>query len=132
MNKNYINGCLRWLANELVPFYNSKTLPKSVMSKLNVFYESIEASIDWERFSRQDLLTLGFLNWEEHDTPDDLSGVWFIPHWLFPIIPDGMKVYTSDGESFFFDSETAPTEVLYGCLTFGIMIEPVKAVSTDE
>ena len=132
MNKNYINGCLRWLANELVSFYRTKTLPKAVMSKLNVFYESVEASIDWYRLSKQDLLTLGFLNWEEHETADDLYGVWFIPNWLFPVIPEGMTVYTSDGSSFLFNSEKAPTEVIYGCLTFGIILEPIEVVTTDD
>lgn len=120
MNKNYVNSCLRWLANELVPFYNNGGLPKALMSKIDTFYTSVGDSFDWFNLSKEDVQRLGFLNWEDSD---DNGGVWFIPSWLYPIIPEGMILYNKNGEKFEFTSQTAPREVMYGCLTFGVVLE---------
>lgn len=119
LNKNYINSCLRWLANELVPFYKTRSLPRGVMDKLDTFYSSVSKSLDWYNITEQDMLNLGFLNWGDND--EDSVNVWFIPNWLSPIIPEGLTVYNTQGTPFDFDPKTASTEVLYGCLTFGIL-----------
>lgn len=123
MNKNYINSCLRWLANEIIPFYSNEKLPSTLRNKVDTFYESVSNAIDWYNLTKTDMLHLGFLNWEEHEHEDDTSGVWFIPAWLFYAIPEGITLTDKNNNQFTFYRNTAPTEVMYGCLTFGVTID---------
>ena len=118
MNKRYMNSCYRWLLNELIPYYNNEDLPTELKQRVSKFYESIDTTIDWFNLSAEDMLFLGFLNWEEQPT----SGVWFIPAWMFPIIPEGIVLYDIDGVSFEFNSKTASKESMFGCLKYGIML----------
>ncbi len=120
MNKHYITSCLRWLANEIVPFYNNNELPEALKTKIDVFYKSVSNSIDWFNLEENDVQKLGFLNWDE--TPEE-QGVWFIPTWLYHAIPEGMLVFDTKGQPFEFRSETAPKETMYGCLTFGVKLD---------
>ena len=119
-NRGYINRCLRWLVNELYPFYSNNNLPHELNDKMEVFYDSIKDALDWDGMTRKDLLRLGFMNWDADDD-DCPSGVWFIPNWLFPAIPEGLTVYDANGRSCIFSSGTASTEIMYGCLTYGIL-----------
>ena len=118
MNRGYINRCLRWLANELFPFYFEGELPKDLQQKVDIFYKSVEGCIDWYNMTKKDLLRMGFLNLDEDDEPS--QSLWFIPTWLFPVIPEGMTVYDAEKKPFAFFKSTAPTDVMYGCYTFGI------------
>ena len=121
MNKNYVNRCLKWLANEIVVFYNNNTLPEELNVKIDTFYDCIKKSIDWFSLTKKDVQRLGFLCWEEDDESAD-TGVWFIPNWLLPVIPEGLILYDKDGQPFEYHRVSAPDEVLYGCLTFGVKI----------
>ena len=118
MNNHYINSCFKWLANELIPYYNDKNLPVELQDKVTTFYQSLNKSIDWFNLDPKQMLSLGFLNWEEEPN----NGIWFIPAWLFPIIPDGMILYNVDGKKFEFNSKTSSKESMFGCLTYGIRL----------
>lgn len=118
MNKNYINGCLRWLVNELFPYYNTNSLPENFETKMSKFYDQIRSTVDWYNLTIKDVQRLGFLNWED----DPTDGVWFIPAWLFYAIPEGMTVWDKNNIAFEFHQIDAPKEVMYGCLTFGVYI----------
>ena len=118
MNRHYINSCLRWLANELVPFYDANDLPEELMEKIDKFYKLLNNSVDWSNLTKKDLQRLGFLNWNE----DNDTGVWFIPHWLFFAIPEGMILWDKNEQPFKFFKSKAPTEVVFGCLPFGLML----------
>ena len=120
MNKNYINGCLRWLANELAPYYDSEDLPENLRLKMSKFYQELNSSIDWYNLTKRDVQRLGFLNWED----DDSTGVWFIPCWLLPAIPEGMTLYDKNECQFEYHKSTACKDIMYGCLTFGIVLPP--------
>lgn len=119
MNTKYINACLRWLVNELYPFYNSKTLPAELMSKIEIFYCSVSRDFDWTHPRKEELQALGFLNWEETN-PE--QGVWFIPQWLFPAIPEGTILYDKNKVPFEFKQKIAETETMFGCLSYGVII----------
>lgn len=119
---NYINSCFRWTINELMPFYQDGLLPQELSDKIKIFYSSISSAIDWYNPTKEELLQLGFINWEDHTTNDDTSGVWFIPRWLFPIIPEGIVLCSKNGSKFEFHSRTASKEVMFGCLTYGLLI----------
>lgn len=117
MNRNYINGCLRWLINELFPYYNTNSLPENFEYKMSKFYDYIKDTIDWYNLTIKDVQSLGFLNWED----DSTKGVWFIPAWLFYAIPEGMTVWNKNNVPFEFHQSEASKEVMYGCLTFGVL-----------
>lgn len=119
MNKHYINRCLRWLTNEITPFYIGDVLPEELHDKISTFYNCIRNSIDWFNLTKADVKNLGFLNWEE-DEDSMAAGVWFIPTWLFPAIPEGFRVTDKDGKSFAFHALSASQESMYGYLTYGI------------
>lgn len=118
LNENYINRCLLWMMGELADLYANDNieLPENFNTKIDTFYNCISTAIDWENLSIEDLRRLGFLNWDM----DNKDSVWFIPSWLEPIIPEGLLVYDKDGREFEFNSEEAPINVMYGCLTFGV------------
>lgn len=120
MNKHYVNRCLRWLANELVHYYNEESLPQPLTTKIETFYRSISGAIDWFNLTTKDVQELGFLNWEDNDAED--KPVWFIPSWLFHAIPEGIMLYDKNGEPFIFHANTAPLDVMFGCLTFGVKV----------
>lgn len=122
MNTNYINSCFRWLINELFPYYNLKKLPNDLMLKMDTFYDSVNKTFDWYNPSKTDLLKLGFINWEDHSVDDCTAGVWFIPCWLFPVIPEGMTLYDTSEKPFLFKKEEASKKTMYGCLTYGVKI----------
>lgn len=121
MNKHYVNSCLRWLANELVPYYNNNSLPDTLITKIETFYRSVSSAIDWFNLTKKDVQRLGFLNWEDPDV--DQTPVWFIPSWLFHAIPEGIMLYDKNGDPFTFHSDAAPLDVMFGCLTFGVKVE---------
>lgn len=129
MNRGYVNRCLRWLANEMFPFYFDGELPKELEAKVDTFYKSIEGCIDWYNMTRKDLLRLGFLNLEEDE--DVTNSLWLIPTWLFPVIPEGMTVYDADKKPFAFFKNSAPQDVMYGCYTFGIFEQTTEEVTDD-
>ena len=118
MNNHFVNGCFKWLANELVPYYNSKDLLIELIGKVEKFYNSLDTTIDWFNLTPSEMSSLGFLNWEEEPT----KGIWFIPAWLFPIIPEGIVLYDIEGNSFEFCSKTSSKESMFGCLKYGIML----------
>lgn len=122
MNKHYVNSCLRWLANEVVPYFNAKQLPDDLMSKIDTFYRSVSSAIDWFDLTKKDVQRLGFLNWED-DPEESSDSVWFIPSWLFHAIPEGLLLFDKNGEAFTFHSDSAPLDVMFGCLTFGVKIK---------
>ena len=122
MNKHYVNRCLRWLANELVPFYLNSDLPEELNLKIDSFYDCVSDSIDWYNMTLKDVQQLGFLNWEE-DEESAKNGIWFIPTWLFCTIPEGIQLVDKNGNKFEFHKTTAPTDVMYGCLTFGVLLD---------
>ena len=121
MNKHYVNRCLRWLANELAPYYLNDALPQEVDKKFETFYDCVGNAIDWYNLTKNDVIRLGFMSWEEDDEAAD-KGVWFIPFWLFPAIPEGITLTDKDNNEFVFHKMTAPRDVMYGCLTFGITL----------
>lgn len=129
MNRGYVNRCLRWLANELFPFYFEGKLPKELEEKVDTFYKSLDSRMDWGGLTRKDLLRLGFLNLEEEE--DVANSLWFIPTWLFPVIPEGMTVFDADKKPFAFFKSTAPQDVMYGCYTFGIFEQTNEEVTND-
>lgn len=114
-NIRKINSCLRWLANELQPFYDNSDLPVMLSSKIDVFYDSITSIVDWDNLDTDVLLQLGFLNWEEDD-----CGVWFIPKWLYYAIPEGQIVYDKNNKPFEFHKNTSSKETMFGCLEYGV------------
>lgn len=118
MNRGYVNRCLRWLVNEMFPYYENESLPVELSEKIDAFYNSISASIDWYNMTRKDLLRLGFINWDDEE---EQRGIWFIPHWLLPLIPEGLTVYDADKKPFEFSRKSCSKEVMYGCLTFGVL-----------
>ena len=128
MNKHYVNSCLRWLANEIVPYFNSNELPEELMSKIATFYRSVSSAIDWLNLTKKDVQRLGFLNWND-ETDDSDDCVWFIPCWLFHAIPDGLRLYDKNGNAFIFKSDMAPLDAMFGCLTFGVKIKEEEDVN---
>ena len=131
MNKTYINGCLRWLANEVMPFYSSGQLPDALTEKVDTFYRAVSSSIDWFNLTSSDMRKLGFLNCAE--TEEEVNdSVWFIPQWLFPAIPEGILLYDKNNVSFVFHKATAPKDVFYGCLTFGILMNPEEELEDGQ
>lgn len=122
MNKHYITNCLKWLVNEMTPFYQQKQLPEEFDAKVSRFYSCISSYVDWENLTYQDAKRLGLMSWEEDD---DLAkqGVWFIPMWLFPAIPDGTTMIDKDGNQFIFYAATVNKESMYGFLTFGVKLK---------
>ena len=128
MNKHYINNCLRWLINEMAPFYQQGQLPEEFNKKVTKFYECVKNAIDWENLTYKDVKRLGLISWEEDE---DLAkdGVWFIPMWLYPAIPEGTPLFDKDGKVFNFCSNSANKDSMYGFLTFGVKI---KEELTDD
>ena len=118
MPKNYVNACLRWMMNELYPYYCNNSLPEHLRCKLDVFYDSIDRQFDWSNPTEEELHNLGFLNWAE----DYTDSVWFIPNWLTPVIPEGLTVWNQNNEPFTYLRHAHSREVNFGCLTFGIKI----------
>lgn len=121
MNKNYVTRCFMWLTNELVSFYETQKLPEELVTKMSVFYDCIGKSIDWFNLTIKDVKQLGFLNWDEDDESAE-DGIWFIPNWLLPVIPEGVVLYDKDGVAFVYHSKNSPKQVMYGCLTFGVKL----------
>lgn len=119
MNNTYVNACLRWLVNELYPFYEKDKLPKEFVSKMNTFYSSVSKDFDWENPDKTTLKTLGFLNWEDESETDC---VWFIPRWLYPAIPDGLILYDRKKQPFEFSHTQETDDVMFGCLPYGILV----------
>lgn len=118
MDKPYIDKCFRWVINNLSPYYVENRLPQELSKNLDVFYRCISDKIDWFNLTEEEAIQLGFLCTD----PEASSRVWFIPNWLQPLIPQGMIVTDSDGNSFEYNKETCSKELLYGCLTFGIIL----------
>lgn len=119
MNRIYINACLRWLAAEVYPHYRDKTIPKQLHTKINIFYDTISKNMNWNNPTKEELVSLGFMNWEDSD-----DGVWFIPQWLYPAIPDGIIVYDKYKNSFEFQHDKRKMDdAVFGCLDFGLIIK---------
>ena len=118
MNENYMSSCFRWLLTKLFPMYHNKQLSKEVSSCIDIFYKSVASSIDWGNITKEDAITLGFLNWNE-----DFSGPWLIPCWMFPLVPEGAVLYDNDDKPFVFKKTEASVELLFGCLTYGIHVK---------
>ena len=128
MTKTYINACLRWLVNEVYPFYRDKNIPKQLRAKINTFYDVLNKNFDWTNPKKEELVALGFLNWEDTD-----EGVWFIPQWLYPAIPDGIIVYDQYGSKFEFQHDKSKMdEVMFGCLNFGVKLGGIDDRTTNE
>ena len=119
MTKSYINACLRWFVNECYPYYEKNSIPSQLKFKMDVFYDSLSKNFDWAHPTKEELTSLGFLNWEE--SGDD-SGVWFIPQWMFPAIPDGCILYDQHKNSFEFKQDVADTDTMFGCLRYGVIV----------
>lgn len=119
-NMSRVYSTLRWLANGIVTEYQNKSLSSELESKVDKFYYTLQGIIDWEDLTRDNLLELGFMTLADYD---DEWEVWLIPAWLYPIIPDGLKVATSDLREFIFRRSECPFEVYYGALTFGLKLK---------
>lgn len=130
INEKYINKCLQWLADEVVVYYNRNRLPEELALKIDKFYDCLTSSIDWSNLTRGELTKLGFLNWGEDDKAIE-NDVWFIPNWLYHVIPEGIILYNKNGAPFEFHSDTAPEDVMYGCLTFGVKLNINKEENED-
>ena len=127
MNKNYVYRCFRWLANGLIKQMFEKKLPNETVDLLNKFYSLIDNRIEdfWE-FDEKLMLDLGFIQYES-----SYYDIWLIPIWMFPLIPEDIKLYATDGSSFEFHSEIAPKTTLFNCFTYGLRKVHQNSVKTS-
>lgn len=123
----YIHRCLRWLANGMVSEYLEKKLPPELDKRIDSFYVCIKKAIDWYNLTREDFLNLGFMCWMERDDKE----LWLIPHWLFPVIPEGITLTDSHGNDLTFNSKTASRAITFGCLSYGLFV-PKDDFSLDD
>lgn len=117
---DYALRCLRWLANAVAKDYQDKNMSTELINKTDKFYDSLRKTVDWHGLTRDDFLTLGFMNcgYEEEDEYE----LWLVPLWLYDAIPDGLLLMDLNHNMFTFKRGQTPFEIFYGCMTYGIRI----------
>lgn len=120
-DKTLIYRSLRWLVNAVIPEYQTGTLPSTLHEKVTKFYETLDGTIDWETLTKEECISLGFLTFgsEDHEKYE----IWFIPSWLYPIIPEGLMVSDIDFHEFPFKRSTCPFTYSFGALEIGIKLK---------
>lgn len=117
---DYALRCLRWLANAVAEDYQDKNMSTKLISKTDRFYDSLRKTVDWYQLTRDDFLTLGFMNCGYED--EEEYELWLIPIWLYDAIPDGIELFDINRNAFTFKRGETPFEIFYGCMTYGIRI----------
>ena len=124
-NRNYLYRCFRWLTNEIVK--NQLQGKTNVEDVLDKFYDTVSNHIsDFYVMTEEEMLDLGFIQYEGSHVV-----VWLIPLWLMPLIPENMKMYKPDGTSFYYNSKTAPKDIMFNCLTYGFKIKETLTYAID-
>lgn len=118
---DYALRCLKWLANAVAVDYKVNNMSTQLKQKTDKFYDAIRHVIDWHNLTYKELLKLGFMNCGYEDT--DPYELWLIPQWLYPIIPEGLLVEDLDRNEFEFHRHTAPYDLFYGCMKYGIKLK---------
>lgn len=118
MEKNSMYRYFRWLTGKVADQYLKGLLSKSLAKEVRKFYKSLDQSLNWDELTKEDLISLGFVLWHEAE----LSDLWLIPGWLYPIIPEGLKVQTTDYHTYNFDPSILPYKPDQGYLNFGILV----------
>jgi hypothetical protein len=128
---DYALRCLRWLANAVAKDYQDKNMSTELINKTDKFYDSLRKTIDWHELTRDDFLTLGFMNCGYED--EDEYELWLVPLWLYDAIPDGLLLMDLNHNMFTFKRGQTPFEIFYGCMTYGIRIpNPSYGKTLDE
>ena len=128
---DYALRCLRWLANAVAEDYQDKNMSTKLINKTDRFYDSLRKTIDWYQLTRDDFLTLGFMNCGYED--EDAYELWLIPMWLYDGIPDGLLLTDINHNMFTFKRGETPFEIFYGCMTYGIRIaNPIYGKTLEE
>lgn len=114
----YIHRTLRWLANLMVVDYENRTLSPMLMEKMNKLYSTLQDTIEWGKLTKQNCIDLGFISYEAHSHEE--YEVFCIPAWLYPIIPEGLKVMDTSFREFKFTRLECPFNINYGTLNYGL------------
>lgn len=125
VDMNYIVRCFRWVMNELVQDYIDKRLSDEQLQRFDTFYSCIEKTIDWDNLTRENCLDLGFMCCVDEEVERPVNELWLIPHWLLPVIPDGIILTCINNETIEYHYSEADHTVQYGVLTYGILL-PIK------
>lgn len=118
MKKEILN-CLTYLANRVSETTQYKiwsdTFCRKELEEANkIFLSEMKRYIDWEKLTEEDCKELRFCKWDVE------SGVYFIPLYLFPIIPIGLKVYSINGKEIVNDGANLDNDTRFGCVAYGI------------
>ena len=85
---------------------------------------------EWKKLTVETAQLIGFAKWEEEENP-----LLLIPLWLVSFIPDGIQLTCIDGETFIVDTLTRArmdNDTRFGCLAYGIRVEPVAKEEKSE
>jgi hypothetical protein len=114
--------------------------------------------LDWNNLSKEDCEFMGFYQWNkksydeynrqckficenyfdmkefdnQKETSKRLIGLFFIPTYMFGMIPDGLELTDTRGVKFKFNRETADRTSSYGILNYGIFPKNAKRYEDYE
>ena len=116
LNSKFVNNFYLELRDK---FYFENNVEKLKRQYLDV----LKGLIDWNNIDRQDCVLLNFQKWSDED--EQLKNLFLIPYYLHSIIPEGLKVWSIDGEETQWNKQK-DTDTRFGMLAYGIMVEESK------
>ncbi len=118
MNFNEIVYASRVVLNEVACIqaygWSDEFARKEVTEALTKFQERV-GKLDVQSFTRDELFTLGFANWD--------GKILLIPFYLLPCIPSGTKVYDINDREHIIGKAVLHNDVRFGCLAYGIKLD---------
>jgi hypothetical protein len=84
--------------------------------------------VDFTELSEDELRDLGFSKWSEEELP----GVWLVPLYLYPCIPDGTELTSIFGEKAVKGTDEIDNDVRFGCLAYGITVKEPEILSVTQ
>lgn len=85
---------------------------------LKVVRDKIIAEVDFTELAESELQELGFSKWSDEELP----GVYLIPLYLYPCIPDGTVLTCIDGKEYTKGVHAIDNDIRFGCIAYGIKV----------
>lgn len=92
---------------------------KETANALKVARDTISENVDFTKLSGEELGQFGFRKWSDEELP----GVYLIPLYLYPCIPDGTVLTCIDGKEYTKGVHDIDNDVRFGCIAYGIKVE---------
>lgn len=90
---------------------------KEIQESLDEFNKEIINYIDLNNLTQEEAKELGFKKYSE-----DKPNLWLIPLYLTPLLQEGFKVISIDGEEKIIGKDYIDDDSRYGCISYGIEI----------